>query len=732
MSGTRNYRATLTSPMGETLDLTPLLDMENLGSVSQELEDDLTQLTHSDFDLTIDNSDGTFEKFMMNAAPEDTYEFVLERERTYLPGWDRIFGGVLDIPSLAYDDERKTADVTAFSYSKLMERASAVDIIRSVATKTATISSGGQTLTLVTGTFSDVIVGDTVEIDDGDDNSQTFTVNVVGSTTLTTIETADQAYTAATLTITTPFHRDKTPDYLLGLIAAEAGLDAPGTSAQALATYPIATPMPIDGLNKNGIPFCCTPSGGYLSVVFKGSHSRKKTNDPAAAWVAWASASDPLVDWTPYMDAEPGTIATVAAGTGDIGKAVHDHAGNSYYIAANQGGGTSTLSVYKNGVAYQTLDSFAGTPVGPWRYARFERSAVWNYLWYSFVRGDATKTEFGYVDLAGPSKTVIDSSTVASFRYVHQRNALLVLKEGGATMDVWDMVSLSKAFTVTLPNGVGLADIWSARAVGVTATAPYMAWICRGPTGLGTYVAIFETTSWQYVTSYKISDQNCMVNASFQNQQDLAGGSRSHITRFATASESVVCGYAGGEWFVLAMAYAGVIRYADFSDMSCAKAAREVALLLNSLVSVGRYRELSLVNRIALGDGVSVADIGAPLTRVRRPISEIYRASVKVTGTDDSGNSIEVVAGDVGASASRLEVESDLATTEAVLTVVAASVLAFVSAVREQVDADFVDDGTTLTVFDRITTEGKDYVIYSAKTDLSQGEHSLVLLGLLT
>ena len=139
---------------------------------------------------------------------------------------------------------------------------------------------------------------------------------------------------------------------------------------------------------------------------------------------------------------------------------------------------------------------------------------------------------------------------------------------------------------------------------------------------------------------------------------------------------------------------------------------------------------MSVLNRKTLGGGDVIADLGVPLTSIRMPVSEVYRSSVAVTGTDSSGETIKEVQGDSGDSARRLTVSSDLITTPGMALACALTTLQFVSQVREQRNVTVIDDGTPLAAFNRVTMADKTWLIYRIETDLEQQTHALTLLEL--
>jgi len=204
---------------------------------------------------------------------------------------------------------------------------------------------------------------------------------------------------------------------------------------------------------------------------------------------------------------------------------------------------------------------------------------------------------------------------------------------------------------------------------------------------------------------------------------------RCYLTVFAlTGARTIVAGYAGGEWFVLSLRYDGVIRYADFSDMSCADAASQLAIVTNSIVNVDAFKILSLKNRTGLGRGEAVRDLDVLIEDEEFPLSEVYRASVSVSGKLNSGGNVLVVVGDEGGSASRLAINSELISTSGMAVATAIATLQFVSAIRSQREVTVPDEGEALVFGDRVTIGGKSMVVYKSELDIEGQIQHLTLL----
>lgn len=729
----RTYRARLIDPQGNELDVTDRTDIGDFGAIANSPESDLSILTHNEVDFTLANDDGAVEEFLAGAGPNDVYQFIFERQNPDGSDWDRLFGGILDLPSsVQYDDMTRDAQITSFSFSKLLDRVDGTVIERTITAKTATVSDGSKSITIVTGGSTDIKVGDVITLDDGAGNTQDFTIDSVGSGVVVATETATQAYTAAAATVTTPYYRDLTPAALLAILAGAAGLDYEDlVTGRPMAPYPVTTPMPIDGLNLSGVARGLTVKSGAIDVQFGSLAAFQEAHSagPTSPWVLSGAPADPLADWTPYGNTEP-TARTLVATAVDNGREAWDHAGNARYditeIVTGTGPYTHTLWLRKNATSYVTLDSLSAADNGPkWRFTQLDFDKANGRVWYSFARSDNSSKQFGYVDLTGGTKTAVDSSTVAAIRTVSQAGVLLLWTEDYATLKVYSLTSFGFLASIPLDKGMGQAGHWTARAVGSA-----IAWICRGPDGNGSWLAVLDAQTWTIRVRIPVAVANSAVfgGVTSTGAPFVTTGTPALLTRFPVGARDVLVGWAAGEWFVVSTCYDGVIRYADFSDKSGTECLKGLALACAGVATVDNFRTAVITPRQSMGAGASVATFSGFFASVRLPISSQYRASVKVTATDDQGNSIEAVAGDPADSARRLEIAADFVSSLGQAYSLAAATAAFLSMVGEELQITVDDDGTPVDALDRVTVGEKDYCVYSSQIDLDAEQLELVLL----
>jgi len=104
-----------------------------------------------------------------------------------------------------------------------------------------------------------------------------------------------------------------------------------------------------------------------------------------------------------------------------------------------------------------------------------------------------------------------------------------------------------------------------------------------------------------------------------------------------------------------------------------------------------------------------------------------FRKSAKITGRDEAGNAISLVAGESGDSARRLELNSNLISTLALLQAIGSMMVAFFGQVRIEENVTISEDGTILRPLDERLLDGVRYMVVEAETGLSEREQDLRL-----
>jgi hypothetical protein len=774
----RALKCLITSPQGVEYDVSRLLEIGELSAISFAPEDDLAQMHHGDMALSLDDSQGDIHAMLQGAGPTDVYDVKLSRERNDGTGWDRLFGGILDLISLNYDNKTKVASIGAWSYSKLLERTPADTITRTLAAKTASINSGSRVMAFLAGASetSDILAGDSVKLTDTQGHTETFVVDsITDDENLLVSEDAGTTLTDCVAVVTTPFYRDQTPETIAGLIAAEVDMDLDGSDFDVdLASYPILTPLVVIGGASVAQPTSLVPTGTTIVATYDSTDNtnRKSCASPSTPWTDGTATNDYQRDWTPYLTAEPGTIyddtpadsfarsADAQIQRGSMGSSWAQHyvaecvvystgldstAGDKWQLFADTHvvGPTqySRLSLYLNGVSQIVAEDIANGAVGAVNVGTFcgwiEFDTFNKFPWFSYQYTPVGSTDptvrklCMYISAAHMSAPQIrELSTTKSGQVRFSRGfgasghlllydcpiSLSTGSAGSGTLYVYDTSNMLITFTLpadaTIAFTLGYPQLWTARY-----------WS-------GYLVFLFQQIDAVRIALYDVTDLTAGARfvAAYTVSADIKTF-RCYLTIFAlTDARTIIAGYAGGEWFVLSLRYDGVIRYADFLGKSCADAAAQLAITTNCIVNVDAFRTLSLKNRRGLGRGDSIRDIGTPIEDHERPTSEVWRSSVGVKGTLNTGGAIDVIVGDEGDSANRLNISSDLVTTSGMAVATAVATLQFVSAIRSQHDSVVADADGALKFGDRVTLSGKDLVVYKGSVDIEQETQHLTLL----
>jgi len=707
----RAYRCAVTPPSGDAVDVSHLLEIGDMGAVSWEPETDLAVMAHGDLSLSFRTNTGEVEALLSNAQPGDLYEVILEGEMPDGTGWERIFGGVMDVPySLVYDDKALKASVQCYSFSKLLERNSAEPIKRTLATKTASITAATRTLVFLTGETADLVPGDVVRLLGSTGVSEEFTIDKITSTSQAiTTRAANSTFSSALVSVLTQFHHDKTPAYLLGLVAAQCGLELDASDLSAdVATFPVATPITLEGLNVTEVPASIVPTGSTVSVTYQAADEtkRKISATPSTAWTDGATSNTPQGDWTPYLLSEPASImASSLGGPLDQGASAWDHTNSHVFRIFTESTGSPTfltrLHVYRDST---DLGQFHSIPDGEsFLYQSIEYDPVNDRVWVSSYDSLGVR-KFSWIPAAGGAYTSFDSTRSGRLRLCRLHNALILVDDVTTAMRFYDLTTFALVREIVFTGGAPIG--WTIRAWDNWLVFLY-------EQNAITHVAIYDTTNWTFVAAYTLSPS--VRTFRFLTVQTLASGRRVGVA------------FAGGEWFVLSLRYDGVVRYADFDGASCGAAASGLAIVTNSIVDVDNFKTLSLRHRLKLGTGEVIADLNAPFGQMRRQVSELYRASVSVKGKSPSGVDIFVIAGATGDSARRLEIESKLANTVGMAVATAVATFQFVGAVRSQFDVK-VRVTAPLRFGDRVSSGGKNLFAYKGSRDIERDLYDLTLL----
>jgi len=682
-----------------------------LGTIAQATEVDFLQLAHGDVDLEIDNFDDALSQFFAGLDPADRYDVLIDRKvGTRRPMWQRVFGGVLDLPlSLSSEARTRVMRLQAFSYSKHAERFSAETVKRNVTgrTLTSTVSAGSATVNVSSTT--DILVGDEIEITDADDRESHVVLRIVSGTQLITTETWDNTFLSGSpVELLTPYLRNKGIAFLAGELFDAAGIDSQAiTIEHERATAPIATPISTDGWPLQTSGDLATGrgwtvrNGKLLGLPTASDPDDREIADPRSTWVD-QNIQTFILDWTPYLDIEPGTHPTWAFIELADGIQAPDYSIPDTWYAVTGGGGIWNLNLVAGGL--QTLIQNFGADVATITVEVVPTDP--GNIWVSQV-STAAKTMTRYWD--GAIFTTIEAAMGGTLRYIrrlnvvalHERNA----SAGGANptyttnLHLYNVTSRTKQRTITVPTGLFARTL---RAFGTFIAGLYT----FGPT---TRCRVWDL-DWKQVADYEVAQRGVPITGVGRDEAFLTV-----FTEPVTLKEEA-CGFAGNSMFVLATSYAGVIPYADFEGLSVAGALVELAKPAGAYIEIDEYGVGAIRSRLtedAQRRDVALV-IDEPLSLKAIPIWEFYRTSAIVSGRTEAGDDIEELAGDTGDSANRIEISGPLITTPSVAQAIGNEYVSILNQKVRQAEPTVCEVDDLIRVFDYVEMDGSRWLVVQA------------------
>jgi hypothetical protein len=699
------------------MDLSPRLS--EIGTLSERMEEGLLELVHGDIDLEIDNHDGAFERFIVNGQRGEEWTVrIWRRVRFRRQPWELLFAGVLDLPaSVHYNRRTKTANVQAFTYSKLLESHSAEVVKRNVVGRTGTVVAASDSVSVSDTT--DLLPGDEITLTGEDESvAETQTIEAIVATgtpgTIRTVEVWDNDFTDASLTLDTPYHRNETVKELAALLFQAAGLTHydiqvdQDISETPLATVGNAIGLPLETLRS------VTVQGGDVSVVgqLSGTQHADSPTDPFSDVDA---VIDAQIDWRPYLLSEPGTIVRVPTGVGavdDVGLYAADHAAGDYYrLIKNPLGpaNPSTLELHRNGVNIQQVDGYtAGSGNAFWASRSLDLDVVNGEAWCSFKRGDGSLERTVIVPIPGGGSATTYNDAFGRLRFCRALSRMFRL---GASLEIHTIGSGKvQERAVVPPSGL---NAWTLRHCD-----DFVFGVYRNGFTLG--CVVWSATLWTELARFTLATGNYDAFTTIFDETD---GDQVGLVLLDL-------GPLGPLYYVISREFAGVIPYADFGGMSVSAGLRQLALVSMATVSVDRYRTGQLIGRNTFPTFTEEHDLGVPLEQTSSPVSEDYRTSVRVTGKDAAGDDIVKLAGATGDSSARLELESPMITTESLAAGIAqnySNLLSSMFAAGEEA-VEIRETGRLVRPLNRATLDAVPFRVLEAETEIDDRRQQLRLL----
>lgn len=726
------YRLLLTSPTGEVLDLTERVS--DPGTISENVVESLLELVHGDLSMQIDDHDGAFSAFIADADPDDEYALTLLRQtKRRTPKWERLFGGILDLPwSVRRDRTERVADVEVFSFSKLLERASAEDLKRTPGALLADATAASATLSITDGDYSEIVIGDVLTLSDGTNEERKTVTAVLGSGDFTMDSDYANNYSDGAVTLDTPYYRRLSVAELVALVFEQAGIDqyTVDTASVPDDVVPFPTPAKIAGLPSSGAARHTIQRSGALEVMLSGNGTYRAA-DGQSEWSQDDPSGVPKVDYSSQQDSEP-TLVNAHATLGDRPPQhsadgtyletyrVVDYATGDYYTLRSTLV-TGPLVLLKNGTPDVTIEAAFG-PAILFEYGHaYDRANARVIVWYV------------YGQVGSPPPT-----------------AKIKAWDGSTLTELADLTGVASGIPVTsytvpgVDHRLGIAaysytDLSTGqRRVGLI--EPTVTGRSFELPGLGSYLYTLRTIDRYLFFLYRVNEDGLQAYRlrvvdydTLETVGDAVLDTRASLThvvflsRASIGGEDVLFGFIGRTPFVVARSYAGIVPYANFEGMSCSAALQDLALISMSMCRVDEYR----IGVFRSRDSASAPEVAldtVPLERQSMPLWEHYRTSVEVTGETEDGDEIVVTEGDTGDSARRFEIDSQLITNEAVASAVAHLYARYFGTKRTQEDLTIDEPTPLLRPFDRVRFNGKLYQALDPETDLAEHEQRLTLV----
>lgn len=711
MGQLRQHRVTLTSPGGEEYDISSRVSLESIGRITYEIEEDLLQITYSDITLTVADPTGEIFALFEGVARGDAWEVIAEREtgRDDL-AWERIFGGLVEVPTgVKRDRSSMTVTLQVFGFAKLLELASAEDIKRTLDETTVSGSAGDQTLTFTAGDTTLLEVGDSLQIS-ADGKTETVVVqSITDSTHLETTEDLQYNHTDAALTLETPYYRNTSLEWLSGQLFGAAGIsDTNIQLPDSISSVPFLSPLNSEGISSL-TPSAIVEKSDKLSVFSIVSGVDKRYDADTISSGFGAGTSEAIrADWKPYRQTAPATYRD--AGDYDDGSRAWDYDGGDYYAL---GHATGSLTLKKNGTTIATVDSSSGYT---YRHRYVDFFPALGEVWVSFSGSSLTtwKRRIECYDTSGTLLREFPDAGGGGIRSIDDDELIAVDSTARPSLTVLAVGP------IVLYNADGPVLTLEARS-GV------QMWTFKKMGSLGYFAVRFESGK-TYVTNWGTDGQ--IVSDNLISGTESARAYGAVFDGGGALTPAYVC-FGGGVWYAFSTEFSGLVPYANFAGQSCSAAARELAKMGGCYLYVDEYKTAHLLGRnCAKLNEAEPYELPALLEAATDwPLSEWYRRSVQVTGSDEAGDEVSVIAGEGGDTANRLEIDLQMPLTSGFASSIAWAYVEYLSGLGRQIDgASPIPADRTVKMLDRVIVEGVTWRVLRVEHDLESGQLSLRLV----
>lgn len=713
--GAARFLFELVSPSGQRYDVTDRVPLDGLASISLLIERNLHQFRAGDCSLMLDDGDGFFTELFKDVESTDRWKLTIDRDGA------RHFAGLIPgIDSIRFTKKDRLCEITALDLSKGLEDVPSDPVARpaEIYALGADVAVSNTTITLnsTAGLFNT----DRFSLSE-DGVTEEFTISLVlNSTQVLVTQGAANPFTfptasnpGATVLLTTPFYRFKTPSFLVNALLDEAGNLINGRVVDASAPFqgtPIFSEVTTEGLPSLAVPTAFLQKAAkHLARVGSAVFDQLT---PESDWVP-AGTDRNWIDWSPYRtqaEGEPATFATVPVGTDPevLGVDFTPGALVVYQVAVDSGD-TSLVVLNKftsaDGFTWAgpTLVATLGDMPFPFEmhFAGGDYDSIRNRVYYSWD-GDLG-AEFGYWDVAGATKVILDTTGRrqvtgrGNVRFSKEFDGVVVYNSSDKVVEIW------RGSVIIFAYSGGFASSWGIKFTRFFNGAWYSASYPQSVPSV-----LFSNDNFQTVQQVILAGQP--AGAGTSRHLTVVNGTVRVVVRAAPDSGTTAI----ARYYVAASTDEWTIAYADFGGQSVINSLDDMAIVLNAVFFVDTQGVAHFhPRRSDSGAEVKVLD-DLILESEEEPIWQELYDYVEFTLPDGSIAS----AGQKTSVSRNLTVDVQLVSSSVVALSVAQTIYDFFSKKRRHKTLELFDDGTVYSMLQRVRIDGTDWLVYSVDRDL--------------
>ncbi len=744
----------------------PYLYRDGFGSINRAIDRNLLSFKTGDLSLTLRNRDGFADELFSDLKPTDRWVVTVQRR-----GLAVASGIVMGLGSIKYDRTHRVCQVIGYGPTRILEDSSAEPVSRTFGAITITGAVAVSATVLPLSTTAGMLQGDMLHLLSTDQaKTEDVIIKTVDSAMQVTLKAGtSNAYASPdVVTVSTPYYRYKTIDFLIRQLFQAAGIGVAEITLSR-SQFGRAAPSPISwnglGVTKALVSGACerVVAGQkriYAILDTLGSYYQP-TGSPDADWLQEDATLRPWIDWSRYRNQVDGAPDVILRAPDAVGVA------GSEAFALGVDNRSATKKIYRYNPATLSIESNTTTDGTTWtgwvNVTSFalgdtgdtgcEFDPVRNLVYHTRGKSVQSLWTSGVYDVSGGgaggqlSDADANGPGYHGFRYIPEKDYVLALYGSwrtiggsspsfffGSDCQIVALRGISVLWTRPLPkiNHIG----GSSAAAGPTDR------IVSGSTALGNAFCSLHGARSINGVLYFVAFVNGQLSL-FWSADDFKTVTYKSIGGATTSVGSAHPGRAADAYYVWSYStkgqalasdkayelgapfYAGVIPYADHSGLSVAEALKNLAVLTNAVFWVDDDFEGHFVARDLLPALPPVEIGGSVLSRVETHLWDQSVQYVEVSG----GSAAAQVSGNHAFAASGLSLSSPFMPNDAMAQALADSYYAFLSLQRRFIELSNEDkDGRIFQPLDRVLLDGLRYLVYESEHDPANDQATLRLL----